>query len=581
MGINTKQRKMLEKISICIATYKRFEMLSNCILKINDLDIPTNIELNIVIVDGELSTPNEQIEHIKQISKFPLSYNISKKNGIASNRNQLMDFALEKNADYIAFIDDDEYPNKNWIFNLYTNIKKYNADVASGGVNYIKPDNLPDNIPQYLIAYSCKKTKNRKTQLINKKVATNNVLFSASLCKKQKMYFDEKFNFTGGEDSDFFTRSLALKNKHLWVNDSVVNEVVAIERINFKYLFKRRITVSASKIRIYKKYHNYLSTVCFFTLKLLNKLSLSLIYITSAIFNHKKRLKLALSVASLIGYIYGLFNFKIYRYDNIINIDKNLDTINIITICWGKKYIGYPNKVYEMLKKNTSFKFNFYCFTDHQTELSKDIIIKNLPSYSQEILNNKTMPVIWAKEVGLCDNNLTPELVGKRVFFLDLDLIITGNLDALFNIPKEDKKFYITRDWRKNDGITGQASFYSFIVGSLGHLLENFKNDPQSVIKKYKTASQEYLSHNMATLQCKTLFFHDKSIRSFKFHAIPKWPLRFFLAPKIPKECKILVFHGKINPPDALKGVWPEHRWWKKIYKFIKPSPWLKDYWRI
>ena len=311
---------MLEKISICIATYKRFEMLSNCILKINELDMPANVKLNILIVDGALDTHKEQVEHIKQISKFPLLYNISKKNGIASNRNQLMDFAIEKNADYIAFIDDDEYPNKNWIFNLYNNLKKHNADVAAGGVNYIKPDNLPDSIPQYLIEHFCSKAMNKKTSIIaNKttifhKLATNNILLSIDLCKKQKLYFDEKFNFTGGEDTDFFTRSNLLNNSHLWVNNAEVYEIVTNERISLKYLFQRRKAVAMGRIALHKKYHNIYSTYFIYPLKIIDKSLKCLLLLPSSFFIKKQRIILAIYSSTAYGYLLALLRINNNHY---------------------------------------------------------------------------------------------------------------------------------------------------------------------------------------------------------------------------------------------------------------------------
>jgi len=45
-------------------------------------------------------------------------------------------------------------------------------------------------------------------------------------------------------------------------------------------------------------------------------------------------------------------------------------------------------------------------------------------------------------------------------------------------------------------------------------------------------------------------------------------------APTLPDGAKIVIFHGEINPPDAING--SGGKW----YRHVKPSPWLKDYWR-
>jgi hypothetical protein len=63
--------------------------------------------------------------------------------------------------------------------------------------------------------------------------------------------------------------------------------------------------------------------------------------------------------------------------------------------------------------------------------------------------------------------------------------------------------------------------------------------------------------------------------------------MRHFQAPPRPQalELKVIVFHGTPNPEDALVGKWPsksKHRWklWKKLYKHVRPTPWIAEYWK-
>jgi hypothetical protein len=53
------------------------------------------------------------------------------------------------------------------------------------------------------------------------------------------------------------------------------------------------------------------------------------------------------------------------------------------------------------------------------------------------------------------------------------------------------------------------------------------------------------------------------------------FPLNLFLPPVLPKDTRILVFHGKPDPDEALQG-YPS----KKIHYRTLPAPWLADYWR-
>jgi hypothetical protein len=176
-------------------------------------------------------------------------------------------------------------------------------------------------------------------------------------------------------------------------------------------------------------------------------------------------------------------------------------------------------------------------------------------------------------------------LTGQRVFFFDLDVLILDDLDDLFAYPDGDK-FYIIRDWNTRGSHVGQATCYSFVVGTLGFIRERFEADPETVINKFGTASQEYLSHMVIEKFGPLNFWPTRWFQSFRFHCLPFSFLRHFMTPRLPKAgTKVLAFHGHPDIHDAIVGRWspPNNkkaaRGWKKIYKACKPTPWIKDYW--
>jgi len=257
-------------------------------------------------------------------------------------------------------------------------------------------------------------------------------------------------------------------------------------------------------------------------------------------------------------------------------------TVNIVCIKWGDAYDAeYINILHHMIVRNTSYDVDFYCFTDETDGINKDIIIKPLP-----ILNTlKEYQTIHAyrKEAGLCDDGLGG-LKNKRVFFFDLDVVIISNLDEFFDYP-EDDKFYIINDWNSKGDQIGQASAYSWVVGTLGYIKEYFEKNPKEVVDKFFTASQEYLSSKVIEKNGSLNFWPDNWFCSFRFHCMPKiGPLRHFIAPKIPKDrpgLKVIIFHGMPNPREAIKGIWKlkNKDKWKRIYKVCKPTKWIEKYW--
>ncbi|MCF6266940.1 MAG: hypothetical protein L3J57_10390 [Desulfuromusa sp.] len=261
------------------------------------------------------------------------------------------------------------------------------------------------------------------------------------------------------------------------------------------------------------------------------------------------------------------------------HINEKIKHYNVICIKWGHSYgPEYVNRLYRMVERNTTFPFNFYCFTDNKEGLNDKVIVRPLPVLKVSQEDNKYS---YRKEAGLCDDDLGG-LHGQRVFYFDLDIVIVDNIDCFFTHPK-DTEFQIINDWNTKGDHVGQASCYSWVVGHLGFVKEYFEQHPKEVVDRFFTASQEYLSDQVIKKFGKLNFWPDSWCRSFRFHCLPAGPLRHFMTAKIPVGAKILVFHGSPNPHEAVKGVWSEVvkiPFWKRLYKVVKPTLWIEDYWK-
>ncbi len=255
------------------------------------------------------------------------------------------------------------------------------------------------------------------------------------------------------------------------------------------------------------------------------------------------------------------------------------EKFNVVCIKWGDKYpVEYANRLYQMVKRFTTVPFDFYCFTDDSKGLDPEIIAKLMPVMHVAPEDNK---YAYRKEAGLCDDNLGG-LNGQRVLFFDLDIVILDNIDCFFTYPQGDD-FVIINDWNSWGNKVGQASCYSWRVGTLGSIKKYFEDHPKEVVAKHYTASQEYLSEKVIEKYRKLKFWPSSWCRSFRYHSMPVNFLRPFMTPKKPNGCKILVFHGDTDPHLALKGTFSERRkvpWHKRWYKTLKPATWLKDYWK-
>ncbi len=257
---------------------------------------------------------------------------------------------------------------------------------------------------------------------------------------------------------------------------------------------------------------------------------------------------------------------------------------NVICIKWGDAYDAeYVNKLQNMILRNTSYNINFYCFTDDSRGFNDTIIVKPLISLDTKPRYQKIYS--YRKEAGLCDDNLGG-LNNQRVFFFDLDVVIISNLDEFFEYPKDDK-FYIINDWNSKGNKVGQASSYSWVVGTLGYIKNYYEKNPEKVFEEYFSAAQEYLSSKIIEKYGKLNFWPEDWFCSFKYHCMQKFgPMRHFISPKIPEDkkgLKIIVFHGMPNPREAIMGIWKNKKkwqYWKKTYKVCKPTKWIENYWK-
>ena len=238
------------------------------------------------------------------------------------------------------------------------------------------------------------------------------------------------------------------------------------------------------------------------------------------------------------------------------------EVVNVLCMKWGTKYAAdYVNTLYSMVARNLSREFRFVCLTEDAEGLDSRIEVFPLP----EIAVNLDGPERGWNKLSVFSQSLY-DLKGK-VLCLDLDLIITGSLDDLFDCPGE---VMIIKDWIKKDG-TGNSSVYRFEVGAHPEILAEFEQGFEQ-IKQIHRNEQEYLSA-MLMKKNALVYWPDSWCRSFKRHCIKPFSLFVARETEMPEDTRVLVFHGKPDPHEAVAGV--SGKW----YRRFKPATWVAKHW--
>ena len=209
-----------------------------------------------------------------------------------------------------------------------------------------------------------------------------------------------------------------------------------------------------------------------------------------------------------------------------------------------------------------------HCFTDNPEGIDKEIECSPLPEIS---LPKKISCTPWRK-LSVWQHPLK-NLKGD-VLFLDLDLVITGNLDRFFDY--NPGSYCVIENWTQIGQNIGNTSCFRFPIGKYDFIFEKFEDNPIKIWKKYHI-EQVYLSAEIKD----QVFWPQNWCTSFKHNLLPSWPFRIWQPAKLPKETSIVAFTGKPDPDDVIKGKWPvkKSQVYKKLYKQLKTPQWVLDNW--
>jgi succinoglycan biosynthesis protein ExoM len=221
------------RIAICIGTFQRRELLGNLLAGLSQLTfrkMPTP-EIEVIIVDNDAA---ESARGICEAAAFPWrkKYVVEPRRGIANVRNRAVQEA--DNANLIAFIDDDEVPSASWLDELLWTQKEFDVDVVTGPV---LPDFSP-GVAEWVKRGQFFERPKHKTGDRLKSSSTNNVLISSEVFSRVSG-FDERFQLTGGEDTQFFFRVARAGYRIVWSQEAVVHETVSKERANLRWILHR------------------------------------------------------------------------------------------------------------------------------------------------------------------------------------------------------------------------------------------------------------------------------------------------------------------------------------------------------
>lgn len=230
---------------MCACTYKRPELLRRLLEGLACQETGGQFTYSIVIVDNDhLRSAEPVVASFAPQSVVFIKYCSEPRQGIALARNKAVENAT---GDFVAFIDDDEFPTQSWLLTLLTTLDECKVDGVLGPV---RPhyDTAP---PKWVIEGGFHDRPEDKTGHILDwgKCRTGNVLLKRELFSLETPAF--RAECLSGEDQDFFRRIIEKGRAFVWCNEAVVYEVVPPARWKRSFLVRRALFRGVFSLRNY------------------------------------------------------------------------------------------------------------------------------------------------------------------------------------------------------------------------------------------------------------------------------------------------------------------------------------------
>lgn len=243
--------------------------------------------------------------------------------------------------------------------------------------------------------------------------------------------------------------------------------------------------------------------------------------------------------------------------------------VNVICMKFFTRYgPHYVNRLHRAVQRHLTRPFRFVCFTENPADIDPGIETPPLPPLQ---VPKEFYPSAWLKLAFFQDG--LADLKGPTLF-LDLDVVILDSLDCFFDY--EPDRICIIHNWieahktlfRARPDI-GNSSVFRFNAGESQFVLDAFNSETEHALRDFPT-EQAYLTK---AIRPKKTFWPEEWVRSFKRHCLPPFPLNLALPPHIPRGARIIAFHGRPDPDEALAG------FKDKPHKSCRPARWIQDHW--
>jgi GT2 family glycosyltransferase len=300
-------------VAVTIPTFRRPDGLERLLKALGRLD--TQRDIKVIVADNDAGA-HEGADLCHRMTgekyRWTLDAIVVPERGIAQVRNALVTRAFSDPAtQFIAMLDDDEWPEPEWLEGLLRAQAETGADIVRGSV--LREFEVAP--PLWATTWEGIAPIHYAADYDGPIEGTGNVLIARRCFESlSPPYFDPQFGLTGGEDRDFFIRLGHLGMRFARTRDAIAYEHVPADRIRLGWSLRRAYRTGNSDMRIALKYKRGAGDVMREAAKILAALAAFPILCVAFAMNPTRRLDGVQKLFRAAGKIGALLGHRYYEY---------------------------------------------------------------------------------------------------------------------------------------------------------------------------------------------------------------------------------------------------------------------------
>lgn len=283
-------------VCLCIPTFRRPYGLRNLLAYVERLDYAGRLNVIVVDNDAEMHAGKDVVDAAAPAFRFPLSCLIEPRRGHTYAYDTAFVAACRRQPapDYIAVLDDDEFPDSKWLEIMVDVALKHGVDIVGGPVFPVFEE--PDHWLATSGLFAPARFATGRVRVI---YGAGSMLIRRTTLEQ---YLDEPFlhDFatTGGSDEEFFWRCHRDGKTFAWADDAHVYETTPPSRTTIGYVLLRKFRAGTGAVRLERKFFGAIASAPRRVFKAVGLLSIGILSLPMTALRGRRAIMRSLIVAA-------------------------------------------------------------------------------------------------------------------------------------------------------------------------------------------------------------------------------------------------------------------------------------------